>query len=425
MKKFTRNIFPFFALLLGFHSLSAQTLFVDNQGYTAQNMVQDWFDSTCVAVSNITYTGDTAQIGFFDGSQSNIGLNAGLIITSGTIHTAVGPNNNGGATGQLSLMLNGDSDLDSLIPGYMTYDAAKVEFDLVPTTDTIRFKYVFGSEEYMEFAGTSFNDVFGFFLTGANPAGGSYNAQNIALVPNANIPVSINNVNGNLNAAYYVDNETVPGQSVQYDGFTTPLEAWALVVPDSTYHIKIAVADAGDGILDSGVFLSIESLCGSKTLPVIAGGNATVNGNTVNFQNTSRYASQFSWDFGDGTTSTARFPSHTYANLSGQSYTVTLTASNFCCTDTYIMTVGNANAITPSFTEVCHLYPNPANGKVVVELKNSQNAKMSIQDMTGKVLMSENVQNEKTFDLSAFGAGIYLLRLEVDGKSYVAKIVNQ
>lgn len=424
MKKITHNILLLSSFLLGFQLVSAQTLFVDNQGYTAQNMVQDWFDSTCVSVSNITYIGDTAQIGFFDGSQSNIGLNAGLIITSGSIQAAVGPNNNTGTTG-LSAMTAGDADLNALIPGYVTYDAAVVEFDLVPTVDTIRFKYVFGSEEYMEFAGTSFNDVFGFFLSGANPAGGNYAGQNIALVPSANIPVSINNVNANTNPTYYVDNETIPGQSVQYDGFTTPLEAWALVVPDSTYHIKIAVADAGDGILDSGVFLSIESLCGSKDLPVTAAGTANTNGNTANFRSTSRYASQLHWDFGDGTTSTSRAPSHTYANLAGQSYTVTLTASNFCCSDTYVMTVGNTSATTPSFTEVCHLYPNPANGKIMIELTNNSNAKVSIQDIAGKVIVSENIQNETAIDLSRFGAGVYLLRLESAGKTYFTKIINQ
>jgi PKD repeat protein len=118
-------------------------------------------------------------------------------------------------------------------------------------------------------------------------------------------------------------------------------------------------------------------------------------------------------------------PSHTYANLVGQSYTVTLTASNFCCSDTYVMTVGNASSTTPSFTEVCHLYPNPANGKIVVELKNSANAKVSIQDMTGKVLVSENIQSEKTIDLSNFGAGVYLLRLEAEGNTYLTKIINQ
>ena len=420
MKKITHNILLLGSFLLGFQFISAQTLFVDNQGYTAQNMVQDWFDSTCVSVSNIAYTGDTTQIGFFDGSQSNIGLNAGFLITSGSIWGAVNQFN-------ISTVLptvQGDSDLGALTIA-PTEDAAIVEFDLVPSTDTIRFKYVFASHEYPTFVGTSFNDVFAFFLSGPNPAGGNYVKQNLAKIPNSSLPVCINNVNSTNNSIYYVDNTVTANPSVSYGGFTTPLDAWALVVPDSTYHIKIGVADAGDEALDSGVFLSIESLCGSKNLPVIANGSGITNGNTVTFQNASRYASQFHWDFGDGATSNLRMPTHTYANLAGQSYTVTLTASNFCCSDTYVMTVGNASSNTPSFTEVCHLYPNPANGKFIIELKNQANAQVSIEDMTGKVLVNESIQHEKAIDLSNYGAGIYLLRLESEGNTYVTKVINQ
>jgi PKD repeat protein len=406
-------------LLLACNCAYSQTLFVDNQGYTAQSMVQDWFNYSCVSVSNITYLNDTCQLAFFDGSQSNIGLNAGLLLSSGSIHYAVGPNYNTGATGVLNAL--GDNDLDSLTTAG-TNDAAVLEFDLVSSQDTIRFKYVFGSEEYPEWVGSSFNDVFGFFLSGPNPAGGNYVAKNIAFIPNTNLSVAINNVNATANAQYYVNNQN--GQTVEYVGFTTPLEAWALVVPDSTYHIKIAVADAGDWSLDSGVFLSIESLCGSKTLPVQANFATTTVGNTVSFQNLSKYASHFSWDFGDGTTSTEKNPSHTFANLSGESYKVSLSVSNFCCSDMYQMNLGNTDITSHSFSDVCAVYPNPSNGKISLSLKNNSKAKVFIEDITGRVLMIENIQNEKTIDISGFGAGVYFLRLASAGKTYVTKIIN-
>ena len=44
-------------------------------------------------------------------------------------------------------------------------------------------------------------------------------------------------------------------QYIQFDGFTVPLTARALVQCGQTYHIKIAIADPGDAILDSSVFL--------------------------------------------------------------------------------------------------------------------------------------------------------------------------
>ena len=95
------------------------------------------------------------------------------------------------------------------------------------------FRYVFGSEEYNEWVGWfSFNDVFGFFITGPNPMGGQYLNKNIAIVPGTeNIPINILNINNGFsipgvipdgpctNCEYYADN--TGGLSLQYDGFTT------------------------------------------------------------------------------------------------------------------------------------------------------------------------------------------------------------
>ena len=92
--------------------------------------------------------------------------------------------------------------------------------------------------------GSSFNDVFGFFLDGVN----------IALLPGTTTPVSINNVNNGANSAFYVDN-TTGANNVQYDGFTTVLTASALGLSAGTHTITLAIADAGDRILDSGVFI--------------------------------------------------------------------------------------------------------------------------------------------------------------------------
>jgi len=52
--------------------------------------------------------------------------------------------------------------------------------------------------------------------------------------------------------------------------------------------------------------------------------DATVDGLTVRFQNRSRGAASWTWTFGDGTTSTARNPTHVYA--APGNYVVTLTA---------------------------------------------------------------------------------------------------
>lgn len=219
-----------------------------------------------VQVSNVTFTGSSVMRGTFNGN-SNIGMTSGVILASGFISTAIGPNNNPSA--YINVGAPGDNDLTALIGGSPTYDAAILEFDFIPSSDTIQFNYVFGSEEYNEYVNSSYNDVFAFFLTGLNPFGPNYNGTNIALIPGTSIPVAINNVNNGYgppsqpgggpcnNCSYFQDNTN--GNWIQYDAFTTVLKAMAPVVKCTSYHIKIAIADVYDGIYDSGVFLQAKS----------------------------------------------------------------------------------------------------------------------------------------------------------------------
>jgi gliding motility-associated-like protein len=139
--------------------------------------------------------------------------------------------------------------------------------------------FVFGSEEYPEFVTGSFNDGFGIFITGPNPAGGNYNNYNVARLPNGQL-VSIDNVNANTNTQYYNTNNT---GVIQYDGYTDGLTAQLSVIACSTYHVKIVIADAGDESYDSGLFLGVGSFsCSSPLLtvntpaPICGGQNAVL-----------------------------------------------------------------------------------------------------------------------------------------------------
>lgn len=258
------------SMILGFMGLlvsspvSAQLLIMP--GGNPTQMVQNILVGTGVTVSNVSYTGHTNAIGSFTtgANATNLGFASGIILASGNVATATGPNNNTGAGTNLGMP--GDPLLNSLITT-PTYDAAILEFDFVPLSDTIKFRYVFGSEEYPEFVNSSYNDVFGFFVSGGyDPVTWvPFNNRNIAIIPGTvNTPVSINNVNNGttntgpcMNCQYYVNN--TGGLWIEYDGLTTVLTAWLKVVPCISYHLKLAIADAGDGILDSGVFLEANS----------------------------------------------------------------------------------------------------------------------------------------------------------------------
>ena len=239
-----------------------------NNTVSVQFLVENVLLGGGVTVSNITFNGQPAglsniQIGSFDGTGCNVGLAQGLLLATGDIAVALGPNTSDQATlPSLGIGGIGDPDLDQ-ISSAITFDGAVLEFDLVPSGDEISFNYVFASEEYLEFVNAGYNDVFGFFLSGPG-INGPYmnNAENIALVPGSSTPVAIDNVNTTTNSTYYVDNGdgfSFPWNSdpqyIQFDGFTVPLTAYSTVQCGQTYHLKIAIADAGDEVLDSGVFL--------------------------------------------------------------------------------------------------------------------------------------------------------------------------
>ncbi len=210
-----------------------------------------------ITVTSASLTGVTNQQGTFTGGTGNLPFATGIILTSGSINNALGPNNSTGAGTNVGT--GGNALLNGLIPGYSTYDANVLTFSFIPTNNVISFQYVFGSEEYDEYVGSVYNDVFGFFLNGSN----------IALIPGTSTPVSINNVNCGTNSSWYTGNNSYGGGSfgscgnaglnLQYDGFvglSKALYATGPVNPNVENTIILAIADAGDHILDSGVFLA-------------------------------------------------------------------------------------------------------------------------------------------------------------------------
>ncbi|MEO0470660.1 MAG: choice-of-anchor L domain-containing protein [Bacteroidota bacterium] len=230
-----------------------------------------------ITISNVTLNCPTGASGIFDGTASNIGIDQGVILTTGNISNAAGlnttPNDFGTQNGG-----TGDPVLDFLA-GSATADACALEFDIVSTCDIIQIAYVFASEEYPNFVGQIFNDIFAFIITGPGlPPGG----KNIALIPNTITPVAINTVNAGMNNVYYVANPPGAGTTVKYNGFTTPLLAITKIEPCQTYHLKLVIADGGDDTYDSGVFLDLGGIkCFQNRTSLQAEYSITASSNAV------------------------------------------------------------------------------------------------------------------------------------------------
>ena len=202
---------------------------------------------TGITFENINFVGAEDALGQFSGGLGVIGFDAGIIMGSGNINDVVGPNVSDGITTQHGLP--GDADLDALVED-STQDAAVLTFDFVPSGNVVQFEYVFASDEYNEFVGSQFNDVFAFFINGVN----------CATIDGA--LVSVNSINLESNSTFYRNNDLEDGGgsiNTEMDGLTTVLTCTASVIPGQSNTIKLAIADRGDTSLDSNVFIRASS----------------------------------------------------------------------------------------------------------------------------------------------------------------------
>jgi hypothetical protein len=354
MKKiYTLILISFF----GINNLFAQ-LTVNTTG-TASGLVNA-IAAGGIAVSNISYTGTQTQSGtFLCTNNCNIGISGGIILTSGLADIAATPNTGTGQGADVGML--GDPDLATLTTA-TTYDACVLEFDFIAISDTAVFNYIFASDEYSDYVNSTFNDVFGFFISGPGISG----LQNIALVPGTSIPIAINNVNnGNApdgiipsgpcsNCAYFSDNTNVAGvypYTTAYDGMTTILTATAAnIQPGQTYHLKLGITDVGDHVFDSGVFLEAGSFRIAGPPAIYVGGNRIVNTTVHICQGASASLSvpagfSYLWNTGATTQSITVSTAGTYF------VTITGTNTNFpVVTDPVTFIVDNTTIPTPVLT---------------------------------------------------------------------------
>jgi hypothetical protein len=235
---------------------------VVNQNNNANQLVNNILGSG-ISTSNITSTGVSGAFGTFTGGTSaGIGIESGIMLSSGNIVDAVGPNSNDATATNHGTA--GDNDLTQ-ISGNLTFDAAILTFDFISDGGDIFFNYVFASEEYNEYVNSIVNDSFAFFLDGSN----------IALIPGTNTPVSINTVNGGnpfgsnaSNSQFFNNNDLQDGGpffDMEYDGFTDVFQASFIGLSAGNHSISLKIADAGDSILDSTVFIEAGSLSDTPT----------------------------------------------------------------------------------------------------------------------------------------------------------------
>lgn len=262
--KFYKILF-FVILFFGFFTKSFSQYIQVDDTYTAQQLVQNVLvNSPCASVSNFSVSGDPfspgeQSFGYFTAGTSSFPFIDGIVLSTSRAKRTEGPNNNLIDEGLTSWL--GDNDLEQAIGISGTFNSTILEFDFVPLTSTISFDYLFASEEYQGNAPCKYSDAFAFLLREANTTN-AY--QNLAIIPNTNLPVLVTNVHpyigGNngcdaINEAYF-DRYNSSSAPINLNGQTKVLTAFANVTPETTYHIKLVIADHENIRYDSAIFLS-------------------------------------------------------------------------------------------------------------------------------------------------------------------------
>ncbi|WP_027386322.1 choice-of-anchor L domain-containing protein [Chryseobacterium gregarium] len=214
--------------------------------------------SNVVVSPNLTVTDQNRSWGYFNKATTNFPFAKGIVLTTGYARKT---GNNLQGTLSDPLPTTGDVDLAVALNVNNTNlkDATYIEFDFVPASTKVSFRYLFASKEYQSNFTCNISDGFALLL---KKVGDPY--TNLALLPGGAGPVSVTNIIpanlpcGPQNVQYFAGINN-PQIQTNFDGRTIPLTATATVIPGETYHFKMVLADYQDSNFDSAVFLEAGS----------------------------------------------------------------------------------------------------------------------------------------------------------------------
>ena len=279
-------------------------------------------------------------------------------------------------------------------------DAVFIEFTFIPQSDEISFRYLMASEEYDPDAGFPcptgdglvYADSFAFLLKPELSGG----FQNIALVPNTSLPVSVENIRNNqfcdpANEEYYAGdrNSTPPITDTNYDGRTVELIARATVIPGESYTIKLVIADYIDPNYDSAVFLEAGSFNLGLDLgdDFVSASNNAVCGNEVLLE-ANISANEYSW-FKDGVVIPGATGQTYLANLGDGTYTCQI-SNSFSCND--------SDDIYLEFVDPASINPNISDFQIC----DTDGDLIGLFDLTTKDAEILNGQNPADFEVQYY-----------------------
>ena len=332
-------------LVLICSAASAQYISTD-ETYTPLQLIENvLINSGCASVSNVSVSGGNFVTGenswgYFNANGSTFPFAEGIILSTGKIINAPGPNTFISDEGNV-IGWNGDSDLNTALGITNSINATVLEFDFIPLGNQISFDYIFASEEYHGNATCTYSDGFAFLLKEV----GSPTYQNLALISNTTIPVKVTSVHPDIPGACAAQNEQYfdafnPLEyTTNFNGQTVVLTAKSVVLPGHQYHIKLVIADEGNYRYDSAIFLKGSSFSVGVDLGpdrTFANNNPVCPNESLTLNGTAPGALSYQWNFNTnpipGQNAATLIFNPPYTSAQNGTYSLTTTYSPTCTT---------------------------------------------------------------------------------------------
>ena len=421
-------------------------------------IVEDLFGCN-TSVSNVNFTGNPESIGMFNYIQNDnlcsgeFGLDRGILMTTGMINHALGPNNSGDSGQEWnveydnSFLHNYLVEHSVITPSVSLYDACVLEFDISPESfATFDFEVIFGSEEYTEWMSPYYADAFCFFVSeidgdvdpnfDANPT----NIMETGNVLNANCDITNKPISAwtvrpysqmlnmpGMNECLYLDNQNGTFcDEIGYDGYTIPMLFNLSLYPGANYRIKIVILDGVSGGfsgLDSGVFIQKSNLTNNNQIDFTwVEPEYSSLGATVAFSNISSVTTNntYLWDFNSDGEIDSEDPNPIYIFENTGSYNVTLQVIDNCTglsnSVSYDVVINDAFDITSvsdnSYSDIL-IYPNPSSDYLIISFDNLDvYDSVVLTNISGKVIYKANIENTiHNISIHHYPSGLYYLRI--------------
>ena len=230
-----------------------------------EELIENNLADGCVEISNISSSvnGNTeglSSFGLFNSGSSSFPFNSGIILTTGNVNDA-GNTPNGAIISEGSSAWGTDIDLENALGITNTLNATSIQFDFISGTNSLQFNYIFASEEYFGTNPCLFSDGFTFLI---KETGSADPFTNLAVLPGSTTPVNTTTIHGEISGpdGCAAENDIFfagTNPSTNYNGLTTILTASTTITANTSYTIKLIIADSRFSDFDSAVFIEANS----------------------------------------------------------------------------------------------------------------------------------------------------------------------